>query len=273
MPGNERQAAADDLVLLAEAAEAAGALALSRWRDGPSGWEKADGSGLVTETDLEVDALLHERLTAARPRYGWLSEESADDPARLGASRTFVVDPIDGTRAFLCGAPTWGVLIALNAGGRPLVGVIDQPFTGERFAGVASGGDRRAVWTRAGASRPLRTRACPTLDRAILLSTFPEIGTAAERAGFEAVRDRARLTRYGLDCYGYALIALGMVDLVIEAGLGAYDVQALIPVIEGAGGVVTDWKGGDCSEGGRVLAAGDPRVHAEALALLRGVAE
>ena len=87
------------------------------------------------------------------------------------------------------------------------------------------------------------------------------------------MRDRARLTRYGLDCYGYALIALGMVDLVIEAGLGAYDVQALIPVIEGAGGVVTDWKGGDCSEGGRVLAAGDPRVHAEALALLRGVAE
>jgi myo-inositol-1(or 4)-monophosphatase len=153
------------------------------------------------------------------------------------------------------------VLIGLDAGAGPVLGLIDQPYTRERFIG----GFGRSVFRREGLERPLATRPCADLSQAVLYTTFPEIGTPAERAGFEAVRDRVRLTRYGLDCYAYALVALGQVDLVIEAGLQAYDVQGPIGVIEAAGGVVTDWRGGPAHRGGRVVAAGDARVHAAAL--------
>jgi histidinol phosphatase-like enzyme (inositol monophosphatase family) len=207
-------------------------------------------------------------LARLRPDDAVRGEEEADTAG--GSGVTWVIDPIDGTRAFLCGAPSWGVLIAAGVGGRPVVGLIDQPFTGERFEGVSTADARSAVWTRGAERRALRARRGAALDSATLMTTFPEIGTEDERSAFAAVRDRVRLTRYGLDCYAYALIAMGTVDLVIEAGLKPYDVQALIPVIEGAGGVITSWTGGDCAEGGRVLAAGDPALHAEALALLNG---
>jgi histidinol phosphatase-like enzyme (inositol monophosphatase family) len=204
-------------------------------------------------------------LASRRPEDGILGEEFGPVPGRSGL--TWVIDPIDGTRAFLSGATTWGTLIGLDAGGGPILGVVDQPYTRERFMG----GLGRAELLRDGTGRPLQARGCDRLDEAILYTTFPEIGTPAERAGFEAVRDRVRLTRYGLDCYAYALVALGQVDLVIEAGLQAYDVQGPQAVIQAAGGIVTDWQGGSPHRGGRVLAAGDARIHAQALALLSQV--
>lgn len=258
--------------LLAAAHAAADAAA------GPAlGWFRRDGLGVedkggaagfdpVTAADREVERAIRSALAVARPRDAVEGEEHAASAGEGPFS--WMIDPIDGTRAFISGAPSWGVLIALRLRGRPVLGVIDQPFTGERFIGLNA---PRAAgeWRRGTERRPLRARACAGLARATLFTTYPELGTAAERAAFDAVRGRVRLTRYGLDCYAYALLALGQIDLVIEAGLAPYDVQALIPVVEAAGGVITDWRGGGCAGGGRVVAAGDARTHAEALALLR----
>lgn len=219
----------------------------------------------VTEADRAAETAIRAVLADDRPSDGILGEEGG---AQAGVSgMTWVIDPIDGTRAFLIGAPTWGVLIGLNDGTRAVLGVMDQPWTRERFWG-----DGAAAWHARDGEPPrrLRARQGVTLAEARLCSTFPEVGAAEERAGFERVRDRVRLTRYGLDCTGYALIAAGGVDLVIEAGLFAYDIQALIPIIEGAGGVVTTWDGGDPMQGGRILAAASPALHAEAMALLVG---
>jgi histidinol phosphatase-like enzyme (inositol monophosphatase family) len=252
------------------AADAARPQALAWFRDASLTADNKRSAGFdpVTEADRASERAIRETLARLRPDDAIRGEEEPDRPGTSGVE--WVIDPIDGTRAFLCGAPSWGVLIAANLGGRPMIGLIDQPFTGERFEGVLTDSERRASWRRGAETRRLATRACAALSDATLLTTFPEIGTEAERQAFARVRDRVRLTRYGLDCYGYALVALGGADLVIEAGLAAYDVQALMPVVEGAGGVVTDWRGGDCSEGGRVLAAGDPALHAEAVARLAG---
>jgi histidinol phosphatase-like enzyme (inositol monophosphatase family) len=252
------------------AADAARESALGWFRDAglTADNKRSEGFDPVTEADRATERAIRETLARLRPDDAIRGEEEPDVAGSSGVE--WVVDPIDGTRSFLCGAPTWGVLIAANLGGRPIVGLIDQPFTGERFEGVLAE-NPRAEWRRGAERRPLRTRACVVLSDATLLSTFPKIGTPAERRAFEAVRDAVRLTRYGLDCYGYALVALGGADLVIEAGLAAYDVQALIPVVEGAGGVVTNWSGGDCSEGGQVLAAGCPAIHAQAIRLLNTV--
>jgi histidinol phosphatase-like enzyme (inositol monophosphatase family) len=225
----------------------------------------ATGFDPVTHADREAERAMRALLARERPGDGILGEEFGPEPGTSGL--TWVLDPIDGTRAFLSGAPSWGILVALDGGDGPVLGIIDQPYTRERFMG----GLGRAVMRRDGLERPLATRACAGLGQAVLYTTFPEIGSPAERAGFDAVRERVRLTRYGLDCYAYALVALGQIDLVIEAGLHPYDVQGPQAVIEAAGGIVTDWRGGPAHRGGRILAAGDRRVHAEALALLSTV--
>jgi fructose-1,6-bisphosphatase/inositol monophosphatase family enzyme len=177
-----------------------------------------------------------------------------------------VLDPIDGTRAFMSGAPTWGVLVAVVASDGPIFGVIDQPYTAERWEG---GLGHAGIETPHG-PRDLKTRPSRPLAEATLFSTFPEVGGPQERAAFERVSAQARLTRFGMDCYAYGLLALGQIDLVIEAGLHAYDVCAPIAVIEAAGGIVTDWEGGAAHGGGRILAAANRQIHAEALTLLRG---
>ena len=216
----------------------------------------------VTEADRASERAMRAILAAERPDDAILGEEYGTVAGRSGL--TWVLDPIDGTRGYLCGTPTWGVLVSVADAGGPLYGVIDQPYIGERFSGG---------WSSASLSGPLGQRALRTRDHrplaeAILLSTFPEVGTETERDAFHAVARRARLTRYGLDCYGYALLAAGQVDLVIEAGLQPYDVQAPIAVITAAGGLVTDWQGRPAHHGGRILAAANPRIHAEALAIL-----
>lgn len=218
----------------------------------------------VTEADRAAERAMRDLLARLRPEDGILGEEFG---ARAGTSGlTWVLDPIDGTRGFLAGTPTWGVLVSVADAGGPLFGVIDQPYIGERFSGGWGAAEVLGPQGRA----PLRTAPARDLSGAILLSTFPEIGTAEEHGAFRRVADRARLVRYGMDCYGYALLAAGQVDLVIEAGLQPYDVQAPIAVIEAAGGVVSDWAGGPASGGGRVLAAANREVHALAVALLGG---
>jgi histidinol phosphatase-like enzyme (inositol monophosphatase family) len=216
----------------------------------------------VTVADRASEQAMRAILAAERPQDAVLGEEYGAAAGQSGL--TWVLDPIDGTRGYLCGTPTWGVLISVADAGGPIYGVIDQPYIGERFSG---GFDRAEVLGPLGL-RTLRTRGPRPLSEAIVLSTFPEVGTEVERAAFHAVAGRARLTRYGLDCYGYALLAAGQVDLVIEAGLHAYDVQAPIAVIEAAGGIVTDWRGRPAHDGGRILAAANPAIHAEALEVL-----
>lgn len=225
----------------------------------------AGGFDPVTAADRASEAAMRAVLAARRPDDGILGEEEAARPSVSGL--TWVIDPIDGTRGYISGTPTWGVLIALSTGAGPVYGIIDQPYIGERF----EGGFGRARLVGPQGERPLTTRETATLDAAVLFTTFPEVGTGNERRGFEAVRDRVRLTRYGMDCYAYALLAAGQVDLVIEAGLAPYDIAAPIAVIEAAGGIVSDWRGGPAREGGRVLAAANAGLHRQALALLRDV--
>ena len=216
----------------------------------------------VTVADREIERAMREILGRLRPDDGILGEEYGAVAGTTGL--VWVLDPIDGTRGFISGTPTWGVLIAVGPESGPQIGIIDQPFIGERFVGAPSG----ARWAKDGESEPLQVRACSALSDAILFSTFPEVGTPTERAAFERVRDEVKLTRYGTDCYAYGLLAAGQVDLVIEAGLNAYDIQGPIAVIRAAGGIVTDWSGGPVHAGGRVIAAGNAKMHAAAMALL-----
>lgn len=225
--------------------------------------KQTDGFDPVTAADREAELAMRAVLARHRPDDGIWGEEFGRKPGR--STRTWVLDPIDGTRGFISGTPTWGVLIALSGADGPILGIIDQPYTGERFVGSP---DVAEMTGPMGASA-LITRTTSSLDQAILFTTFPEVGTAADQAGFTAVSHKVKLTRYGMDCYAYALLAAGQIDLVIEAGLNAYDIQGPIAVIEAAGGIVTDWQGGAAHQGGRALAAANRPLHAAALEILR----
>ena len=218
----------------------------------------------VTVADRLSEQRMREILAERRPDDGILGEEFG--PVVGTSGLTWVLDPIDGTRSYLSGTPTWGVLIAVRDAAGPIYGIIDQPYIGERF----EGGLGRAEVVGPMGKAALKVRPARPLSEAILFTTFPEVGSVAEGAAFRRVAERAKLVRYGLDCYAYALIAAGQIDLVIEAGLQASDVQAPIAVIEAAGGVMTDWQGGQVHEGGQVLAASCKALHEEALALLAG---
>jgi myo-inositol-1(or 4)-monophosphatase len=225
--------------------------------------KRAGGFDPVTEADRGAEAAMRQVIGIERPHDAILGEEHGPKVGTSGL--TWILDPIDGTRGFMSGTPTWGVLIALSDENGPFYGLIDQPYIGERFVGDRQG----ARLTGPHGAGPIRTRAARTLNQATVFTTFPEVGSDKEQAAFRAVARRARLTRYGMDCYAYALVALGQVDLVIEAGLQAYDVQAPIAVIEAAGGIVTDWQGGPAHQGGQVIAAANREIHAEALAILQ----
>jgi myo-inositol-1(or 4)-monophosphatase len=217
----------------------------------------------VTEADRAAERAMRDLLGTHRPDDAILGEEYGAATGTSGL--TWVLDPIDGTRGFISGTPTWGVLIAVSDQGGPFYGMIDQPYIGERFEGSPSG----ATLTGPMGTTPLKTRAPRDLSKATVLTTFPEVGAQADCDGFHAVASKARLTRYGMDCYGYALLAAGQVDLVIEAGLAPYDIQGPIAVVQAAGGIVTDWQGGSAHAGGRAVAAANPQIHAQALNILR----
>lgn len=256
--------AQDIVATAAEMADAAREATLLHFRsDELAADNKVDGGfDPVTVADRLSEDRMRAVLERRRPQDGILGEERAAKPGSSGL--TWVIDPIDGTRGYLSGTPTWGVLIAVADAHGPLYGVIDQPFIGERF----EGGLGRAEVVGPMGKRTLRCRGPRALADCILFSTFPEVGTPAEGAAFRSLVPQVRLTRYGMDCYAYALIAAGQIDLVVEAGLQTYDVMAPIAVIEAAGGIVTDWRGGPAHQGGRVLAAANRDVHAAALAVL-----
>jgi histidinol phosphatase-like enzyme (inositol monophosphatase family) len=218
----------------------------------------------VTVADRASEQAMRAILAARRPDDAILGEEFGATPGTSGL--TWVLDPIDGTRGYLSGTPTWGVLIAVSDDSGPIFGIIDQPYIKERF----SGGFGVAECVGPMGRSKLKARPARPLSEAILFSTFPEVGTAEEGAAFRRLVPKVKLTRYGTDCYAYALIAAGQIDLVVEAGLQAYDVQAPIAVIEAAGGIVTDWTGAPVHQGGRVLAAANQTVHAAAMAVLNG---
>ncbi|MFV1465130.1 MULTISPECIES: histidinol-phosphatase [unclassified Phaeobacter] len=222
-----------------------------------------EGFDPVTIADRAAEQAMRAVLSQLRPEDGILGEEYGETRGQSG--RIWVLDPIDGTRGFISGTPTWGVLIALGDADGPFLGIIDQPYIGERFIGTPEG----ASLTGPLGEVALSTRKTSDLSAATLFTTFPEVGSAAERAAFQRVASEVQLTRYGMDCYAYALLAAGQCDLVIEAGLNAYDIQAPIAVIEAAGGVVTNWQGEPVHEGGQVLAAATAELHAAALALIR----
>ncbi|MGR3572942.1 inositol monophosphatase family protein [Brevirhabdus sp.] len=220
----------------------------------------------VTQADRAAETAMRDILTEARPRDAILGEEFA--PVAGTSGLTWVLDPIDGTRGYMSGTPTWGVLVAVSDATGPIYGVIDQPYIGERF----SGGLGRARFAGPHGRGDLCTRGTRDLSQALIFSTYPEVGTEREAAAFRALGRQCRLTRYGMDCYAYALLALGQIDLVVEAGLQPYDIAAPIAVIEAAGGVVTDWQGRPAHGGGRVLAAANATLHAAALEELAGAA-
>lgn len=254
-----------DLIATAHAmADAARAAILPWFRDTGliSDNKLDDGFDPVTEADRAAETAMRAVLADRRPQDAIHGEEFGRQSGTSGL--TWVLDPIDGTRAFISGTPTWGVLIAVGGEDGPEFGIIDQPYIGERFVG----GFGLAEMTGPQGDRPLGTRRTTELEEATIFTTFPEVGNKAERTGFHRLASHCKLTRYGVDCYAYALLAAGQIDLVVEAGLNAYDIQAPIALIHGAGGIVTDWKGGPAHDGGRALAAANPDIHAAALAIL-----
>ena len=252
------------LVETAEAlADAARSATLPYFRS-DLGVDNKDASGFdpVTIADRECETAMRDLLARVRPDDAILGEEHGYKPGTTGL--TWILDPIDGTRAFMSGTPTWGVLIAVNNSDGPIVGVIDQPYIGERSVG--GGG---VAWANGPTGETnLATRVGRDLSEATIFTTFPEVGSHSEGKAFHELAARCRLTRYGMDCYAYALLAAGQIDLVVEAGLQAYDICAPIGVIEAAGGIVTDWTGGPAHDGGRVVAAANKQVHAAALEIL-----
>lgn len=262
-------ASAADIALIHRLCDAAGDVIRPYFRKKitviDKGADKAAMFDPVTAADKGGEEAIRAVLAREAPEDGILGEEFPEKTGTNG--RVWVLDPVDGTRAFITGQTQWGTLIALNENGYPSLGVMDQPVTRERFLGTS---DAAALITPEGSSK-LEVRACENLSRAVLMTTHPwAYFDEAETAAFRRVADAALMSRFGGDCYAYGLLAMGFVDVVVEARLNAWDIQALIPIVEGAGGIITSWTGEPCAQGGRVIAAGDKRVHAEALELLHG---
>lgn len=218
----------------------------------------------VTQGDRAAEETIRSNIIETYPDHSILGEEQA---ARLGTSAyRWVIDPIDGTRAFILGLPTWGTLIGLEIDDVPTIGLMNQPFTGDRFWS-----DGKASFFRGqdGIARRISTRSSVSLNEAQMACTHPEMfAVGAEADVFQTVSQNVRSCRLGTDCFGYAMLAAGLVDLVVEADLKPYDIVALIPIIENAGGVITTWDGGEARHGGRIVAAANPALHAEALEII-----
>lgn len=223
----------------------------------------------VTEADRAAEAAMRRLIRATFPHHGIIGEEF--DPVQSEAEYVWVLDPIDGTKSFIAGLPIWGILIGLLHEGRPVYGMMIQPFTNERFTGDGKG----ALWRGPGCGhriteRKLSARRCPELAQAVLMTTSPLLYSADKLAAFRRVEAKVRLSRYGGDCYAFAMLAAGHVDCVIESDVKTHDIVPLVPIVEGAGGIVTSWAGTAPVGGGDVIASCDPRIHDQALSLLQG---
>lgn len=249
---------------LLQLAEAAAAQTLPRFRTSYDIDNKyVTGFDPVTEADRESERAIRALINEKFPGHGILGEEFGSE--NLDHSHVWVIDPIDGTRAFISGLPTWGTLVGLNINGNAEAGMMSQPFTGELYY---SDGEA-SYYEGPGGARKLSTRKRALAD-ATLFTTTPAMFKGDNRARYDRLESSVRLARYGTDCYAFALVAAGHVDLVIESGLQPYDIVALIPIIEKAGGVVTAFDGGPAEKGGDVLASGSAEIHAAALDILNG---
>ena len=255
-----------------DAVRASGGIALRHFRTAVTVDNKGGARWFdpVTEADRGVEHFIRDRLRSRWPEIGFFGEETGYEAGERGL--TWVLDPIDGTRAFMSGFLHWGTLLALFNGQRPILGIMYQPYTSELFVGDAQGAHITRLIeideVRQEHSETLRTRGTAELVDAVLCTTGTQFFNDAERACYDLLAGAVRMDRFGGDCYQYAMLAAGQVDLVLEAGLAPYDIQALIPIVEAAGGVVTDWQGGDASFGGRVLASANSVLHGRALDLL-----
>jgi myo-inositol-1(or 4)-monophosphatase len=260
--------AIDFTAFVDQLANVAGEAILPFFRTSLSVEDKGRGGGFdpVTAADRAAEAAMRALIRKNFPDHGIIGEEYGNE--RTEAEYVWALDPIDGTKSFICGLPVWGTLIALLRAGEPVFGMMHQPFTREHFTGDGAATSYRGPTGK----RTLRVRRCGSLAEAILATTSPLLMQEADRAIFGRVEKAVRLSRYGGDCYAYCMLAAGHIDLVIETELKPYDVLPLIPIISGAGGIITSWEGGPAKDGGRIVAAGDARVHAAAMALLKQTA-
>ena len=253
---------------LLDAADVAAAMTLPRFRTNLAVDNKwTDGFDPVTEADREAERAIRELIAERFPDHGLIGEEWAPKPS--DSRFAWIIDPIDGTRAFITGVPVWGTLIGLTVDGRAAAGLMAQPFTGEVYLSLPG----EAHYHRGAERQELRTSTVTELAKAKLTTTSPEMFARPGRdlsSQWAAISGGALTVRYGLDCYGYCLLAAGHIDLVVEAGLKDVDITPLIPVITNAGGMVTTWEGGPAEAGGNCVAAATPELHAAALAVLRG---
>jgi myo-inositol-1(or 4)-monophosphatase len=256
--------AVDFALFVDELAEVSGNAIMPFFRTSLSVEDKGGNAGFdpVTAADRAAEAAMRGMIRHSFPNHGIVGEEFASEA--VDAEYVWVLDPIDGTKSFICGMPAWGTLIALTRFGKPVYGLMHQPFVGERF----SGDGMSARYRGPAGERILLTRSCAKLADAVLFTTSPRLMNEPDRATFGKVEQNVRLSRYGGDCYAYCLVAAGHIDLVIETEIKPHDIAALIPIITGAGGVITTWEGGSAEKGGRIIAAGDRRVHAAAMELL-----
>ncbi len=256
--------AVDFAAFVDELADASGEKILPFFRTA-LGVEDKGGAGRfdpVTEADRAAEATIRALIKKTFPDHGIVGEElGSDNP---DAEYVWVVDPIDGTRAFIIGYPIWGTLIGLTRFGESVFGMMHQPFTRERFTGDRQGAKYRGP----AGERSLHVRTCANVSDAVMLTTSPQMFDDAERERFHRLEKKVRLPRFGGDCYAYCMLAAGHADLVVEAGLKPFDIVALIPIITGAGGIVTTWDGKPAESGGRIIAACDRRVHQQAMEIL-----
>jgi len=226
--------------------------------------KQAGGFDPVTAADHAAEEAMRALIRQNFPAHGIVGEEGGAE--RTDAEYIWVLDPIDGTKSFIAGMPAWGTLIGLMRFGEPVFGMMHQPFIGERFSG--DGGAAR--YRGPAGDRDLGVRKCAGLDEAVLFTTSPLLMNEADRASFRKVENAVKLSRYGGDCYAYCMLAAGLIDLIVETEIKPHDIVPLIPIIAGAGGVVTTWENGPAQAGGRIVVAGDARVHRAALDILNG---
>lgn len=262
----KQMGAVDFEAFVHELADVSGQAILPFFRTALGVEDKSHGNAFdpVTAADRAAEQAMRALIRRSFPTHGVIGEEY--DNERTDAEFVWMLDPIDGTKSFIAGLPIWGTLIALMHHGAPVFGMMHQPYIGERFSG--DGGSAR--YEGSSGKRKLAVRRCASLAEATLFTTSPRLMKAPDRAIFERVEDNVRLSRYGGDCYAYCMLASGHLDLIIETELKPYDIAALIPIVTGAGGVVTTWEGEPAQSGGRIVAAGDKRVHEAALKLLQG---
>jgi myo-inositol-1(or 4)-monophosphatase len=249
-----------------ELADASGDAIRPFFRTSLSIEDKSHGRGFdpVTAADRAAESAMRALIRRHFPTHGVVGEEFADEQS--DAEYVWVLDPIDGTKSFISGMPAWGTLIGLMRSGDPVYGMMHQPFIRERFFGDGN----IARYRGPAGERQLNTRPCAGLHDTVLYTTSPLLMNETDRAAFARVEKSAKLSRYGGDCYAYCMVAAGHIDLVIETEIKPHDIAALIPIITGAGGVVTTWEGERADKGGRIIAAGDKRVHAAAMKMLKG---